>query len=180
MRYLGASGEQEQALGNLVVYGSVLGTALVATLVLSLNSFRLAGLVFFLSLVSVGFSILSLSLLNLPFGFMAILGIVGMMGVVVNDSILIITAIRRDEKACAGDVSALIQVMFENSRHVLVTSITTVAGFLPLYLSGGEFWPPTAVTVSAGVAGSTFLAMFFIPCGYLVLSRSFGKFVVQP
>lgn len=180
MRYLGASGEQEQAIGNLVVYGSVLGTALVATLVLSLNSFRLAGLVFFLSLVSVGFSILSLAVLNLPFGFMAILGIVGMMGVVVNDSILIITAIRRDEKACTGDVGALIQVMFENSRHVLVTSITTVAGFLPLYLSGGEFWPPTAVTVSAGVAGSTFLAMFFIPCGYLVLSRTFGKFSVQP
>ncbi|MCU0719547.1 MAG: efflux RND transporter permease subunit [Pirellula sp.] len=179
MKYLGASGEQQQALGNLVVYGSVLATALVATLVLSLNSFRLAGLVFYLSLMSVGFSVLSLSVLNLPFGFMAILGIVGMMGVVVNDSILIISAIRRDHKACSGDIHALIQVMFENSRHVLVTSITTVAGFLPLYLNGGDFWPPTAVCVSAGVAGSTFMALFFIPCGYVVLSRLFGKFSPQ-
>ena len=179
MKYLGASGEQQQALGNLVVYGSVLATALVATLVLSLNSFRLAGLVFYLSLMCVGFSLLALSTLEIPFGFMGILGIVGMMGVVVNDSILIISAIRRDHKACSGDVNALIQVMFDNSRHVLVTSITTVAGFLPLYLSGGDFWPPTAVCVSAGVAGSTFMALFFIPCGYLVLSRTFGKFSPQ-
>lgn len=176
LKYLGASGEQQQALGNLVVYGSVLATALVATLVISLNSFRLASLVGMLSMLSVGFSLLALTLLRIPFGFMAILGIVGMMGVVVNDSILIISAIRRDAKACTGDVSSLIQVMFENSRHVIVTSITTVAGFLPLYLSGGDFWPPTAVCVAAGVVGSTFLALFFLPCVYVILSRTFGRF----
>ncbi|XZE18091.1 efflux RND transporter permease subunit [Pirellulaceae bacterium SH449] len=180
LKYLGAAGEQQQALGNLVVYGSILATALVATLVLSLNSFRLASLVGILSLLSVGFSLLALTALKIPFGFMAILGIVGMMGVVVNDSILIISAIRRDAKACAGEIAAMIQVMFENSRHVVVTSVTTVAGFLPLYLSGGDFWPPTAVCVAAGVVGSTFLALFFLPCGYVTLSRTFGKFSPLP
>lgn len=171
VQYLGAAGEQQQALGNLTVYATVMGAALVATLVLSLNSFRMAGLVGMVSLLSVGYSLMSLGLLNLPFGFMAIIGIVGMLGVAVNDSILIVTSIALDSKGSRGDKKQIIEILVENSRHVLVTSITTIAGFLPLYLSGGDFWPPTAVCVSMGVAGSTFLALFFVPCAFIVLNR---------
>lgn len=171
IQLLGAAGEQQQALGNLTVYATVMGAALVATLVVSLNSFRMAALVGLVSLLSVGYSIVSLAWLELPFGFMAIIGIVGMLGVAVNDSILMVTSFMLDQAAKSGNKQQIIEIAVENSRHILVTSITTIAGFLPLYMSGGEFWPPTAICVSMGVAGSTFLALFFVPCGYWVLNN---------
>lgn len=171
IQFLGEAGEQQQALGNLFVFASILSSALIATLVLSLNSFRMAMLVASVSLLSVGYSLGSLALLKLPFGFMAIIGVVGMLGVAVNDSILIVTSLSADPAASTGNKHRVIEILVENSRHVLVTSITTIAGFLPLVLSGGDFWPPTAVAVSMGVAGSTLLALLFVPCAYLVLRR---------
>jgi len=171
IEYKGAAGEQEAAIGNLMSYSVILGVAFVATLVLSTNSFRLAFLVCLIALTSVGFSVGALWLAGLPFGFMAILGTVAMKGVAVNDSLCILAAIQADERARLGSVARMIEVIFENSRHVFLTSISTLAGFLPLYLAGGEFWPPLAICISAGVLGATFQALFMVPCGYLVLYR---------
>lgn len=171
MTFLGSAGEQEQAVGNLAVYAVIMATSLVAVLVLSLNSFRLAMLVGIICLLSCGFSLLSLSWLDLPFGFMAIVGLVGMLGVAVNDSMLLLKCISLDIEARQGDRHRIVEVMADNSRHVVVTSITTIAGFFPLYWSGGDFWPPTAVCVAMGVLGSTILALFFVPCCYLLLLR---------
>lgn len=171
LKFKGAAGEQEEAVGNLLVYAIILGVAFVATLVLSTNSFRLAFLVCLIALMSVGFSIGALWLAGLPFGFMAILGTVAMKGVAVNDSLCILAAIQADERARLGSVSRMVEVIFENSRHVFLTTISTLAGFLPLYLAGGEFWPPLAICISAGVLGATFQALFMIPCGYLALHR---------
>lgn len=171
IEYKGAAGEQEAAIGNLMSYSVILGVAFVATLVLSTNSFRLAFLVCLIALTSVGFSVGALWLAGLPFGFMAILGTVAMKGVAVNDSLCILAAIQADERARLGSVARMIEVIFENSRHVFLTSISTLAGFLPLYLAGGEFWPPLAICISAGVLGATFQALFMVPCGYLALYR---------
>jgi multidrug efflux pump subunit AcrB len=171
LKYKGAAGEQEAAIGNLMAYAVILGVAFVATLVLSTNSFRLASLVCLIAFTSVGFSIGALWIAGLPFGFMAILGTVAMKGVAVNDSLCILAAIQADERARLGSVARMIEVIFENSRHVFLTSISTLAGFLPLYLAGGEFWPPLAICISAGVLGATFQALFMVPCGYLALYR---------
>ncbi len=171
IKFKGAAGEQETAVGNLMAYVVILGAATIATLVLSTNSFRLAFLVCLIAVTSVGFSIGALWLVGLPFGFMAILGTVAMKGVAINDSLCILAAIQADERARLGSVSCMIEVIFENSRHVFLTSISTLAGFLPLYLAGGDFWPPLAICISAGVMGATFQAMFMVPCGYLALYR---------
>jgi multidrug efflux pump subunit AcrB len=171
IKFKGAAGEQETAIGNLMAYVVILGAATIATLVLSTNSFRLAFLVCLIALTSVGFSIGALWLVGLPFGFMAILGTVAMKGVAINDSLCILAAIQADERARLGSVSSIIEVIFENSRHVFLTSTSTLAGFLPLYLAGGDFWPPLAICIAAGVMGATFQSMFMVPCGYLVLYR---------
>jgi multidrug efflux pump subunit AcrB len=52
---------------------------------------------------------------------------------------------------------------------VVATSLTTIAGFLPLIVGGGGFWPPLAVTIAGGIAGATLLALYFVPCLYLLL-----------
>ncbi len=171
MKFGGAAGEQEAALGNLMTYAVLMGTALVATLVLSINSFRLAALLGVVAFLSVGFSLAALWFSGLPFGFMAIVGSVGMLGVVVNDSLLVLASIQADQRARIGSRLRIVEVVVDNARHVMLTTVSTVAGFLPLYLAGGDFWPPVAICVSSGVLGATYLALFFIPCGYLTLAR---------
>ena len=109
-----------------------------------------------------------------PFGFMAIIGTMGLVGVAINDSIVVLAAIQEDEAAKNGNETVILEVVLRASRHVVATSLTTIAGFLPLIIAGGGFWPPLAVTIAGGVGGATILALVFVPSCYLILmKRSF-------
>jgi len=100
---------------------------------------------------------------------MAIVGTMGLVGVAINDSIVVVAAIREDAAARAGDREAIREVVVRSSRHVVATSLTTIAGFMPLIVAGGGFWPPLAVAVAGGVGGATVLALFSVPAAYLML-----------
>ena len=102
---------------------------------------------------------------------MAIVGTMGLIGVAINDSIVVLAALRKDERARAGDVDATLHVVSGATRHVLSTSLTTMAGFTPLLLAGGGFWPPLAVAIGGGVAGATLLALTFVPAASILLAR---------
>ena len=104
-----------------------------------------------------------------PFGFMAIVGTMGLIGVAINDTIVVLAAIRDDELAKAGDAEAMTGVVVRSTRHVLATTLTTIAGFIPLLVQGGGFWPPLATAIAGGVAGATVLALVFGPASYLLL-----------
>ena len=98
----------------------------------------------------------------------------GLVGVAINDSIVVLAAIQEDDLAKNGDVDAMREVVVRATRHVVATSLTTIAGFLPLIVAGGGFWPPMAVTIAGGVGGATILALIFVPACYLLLmQRSF-------
>ena len=88
----------------------------------------------------------------------------GLVGVAVNDSIVVLAALRENQQVRAGDREAVVQVVTHCTRHVISTSLTTVAGFLPLILAGGSFWPPLAVSIAwrrSGInpAGALFYAL---------------------
>ncbi len=180
IKYKGAAGEQETAIGNLMAYAVILGTAFVATLVLSTNSFRLAFLVCLIAVTSIGFSLIALWVAGLPLGFMAIIGIIGMKGVAVNDSLCVLAAIQADERARLGSISRMIDVVVDNARHVILTTVSTLAGFLPLYLAGGEFWPPSPFASPTVCSGRRFkryswslaATSLFIAFPFLLQSRS--------
>ncbi|MEM1304528.1 MAG: hypothetical protein AAGG46_06510, partial [Planctomycetota bacterium] len=72
-------------------------------------------------------------------------------------------------RARTGDPAAVRDVVVKASRHVFSTTLTTVAGFLPLLLGGGGFWPPLAATIAGGVTGATLLALSFVPAAYVLL-----------
>ena len=55
-------------------------------------------------------------------------------------------------------------------RHVVSTTLTTAAGFAPLVLAGGAFWPPVAVAIGGGVLGATLLALTFVPASFALLT----------
>jgi len=171
MRWEGESGQRDDAVDNLMQSVSVLLVLMVTTLVLSLGSFRLAGIVGVVGVASVGLGLGALWLFGYPFGFMAIVGTMGLIGVAINDAIVVMAALKGDPRARQGDREAVRDVVFGATRHVVSTTLTTVAGFTPLLVSGGGFWPPLAVAIAGGVVGTTLLALTFVPSAFVVVHR---------
>lgn len=172
MEFGGESAERDEAIGKLAGSVGVLAVLMVATLVLSFGSFRMAGIIGVVAALSGGLGLGSLWLFGYPFGFMAIIGTMGLVGVAINDSIVVLAALRDDEAALARNHQAIREVVVRSSRHVLATTVTTIAGFLPLILEGGGFWPPLAITIAGGVVGATLLALVFVPSAFLLVGRA--------
>ena len=171
-------GEQEQrndALGGLISTVGVLIILMIATLVLSLGSFLLAGVIGIVAIASFGLGLFSIWLFGYPFGFNPIIGSIGLIGVAVNDSIVVLSAISNHPIAKTGNPKAIRTVVLHSTRHVLTTTLTTAIGFVPLLVSGGEFWPPLAVAIAGGVVGATLLALYFVPAAYYLIKSGFGK-----
>lgn len=121
------------------------------------------------------------------FSFFAILGVVGMSGVVVNDSLVLVNHInqlrRKDPSAKTLDLVA--QGASDRLRAILMTTLTTVAGLLPLaYGIGGSdiYMGPMALALGYGILFATPLTLILIPCLYMVgddLRRVFSRIPKQ-
>lgn len=159
----GEAAERDEAVGNLLSSAGVLMVLMLATLVLSFQSFRYAVAIGVVAVLSAGLSLLALRVFGHPFGFMAIVGTMGLIGVAINDAIVVLASLVHDEEAHTGDPDAITRVVLRASRHVVSTTLTTMAGFVPLLLAGGEFWPPLAIAIAGGVGGATLLAVTWIP-----------------
>ncbi|MEM6751602.1 MAG: efflux RND transporter permease subunit [Cyanobacteria bacterium P01_E01_bin.35] len=171
MEFGGESAKRNEAVGNLISTVGVLLVLMLAILVLSFSSFKSAAIIAMVGICSIGLGLFSLWIFGYPLGFMAILGTIGLIGVAINDSIVILAALQADSQASKSECRAIRSVVVRSTRHILTTTITTVAGFIPLLLNGGEFWPPLAICVAGGVSGATLLALFFVPCAYLLMVR---------
>ncbi|MEM7756805.1 MAG: efflux RND transporter permease subunit [Cyanobacteria bacterium P01_A01_bin.40] len=168
----GEAEQKDNALGGLFSVIGVLVVLMIATLVMSLGSFRLAIIIGVVAVAAIGLGLFAIWLFGYPFGFNPIIGTVGLIGVAINDSIVVIAAIQKHPSAKSGDLQAIQQVVLNSTRHVVATTITTAVGFVPLLLGGGEFWPPLAVAIAGGVIGATLLALYFVPAAYILVSRS--------
>ncbi len=169
LTYGGESAKRDEAVGNLIASTGVLLVLMIATLVMSFRSFRVAAIVGFVGMLSAGLGMGSLWVFGYPFGFTAIIGTMGLLGVAINDTIVVLAAILNDPGARSGDRLAMRNVVNHSTRHIISTSLTTIAGFTPLILAGGGFWPPTAVAIAGGVGGATLLALILAPSAYLLL-----------
>ncbi len=165
----GEASERDAAVGRLLANVSMLLAGMLAALVLALASFRLTGLIGMVAGLSIGLGMGALWLFGYPFGFMAIIGTMGLVGIAINDSIVVVAALTDDPQASQGEVAAIVHRVLEVTRHVLATTATTVVGFLPLLLGGGDFWPPLAVCIGAGVAGATLISLTFVPAAFRLL-----------
>ncbi|MEO1763774.1 MAG: efflux RND transporter permease subunit [Cyanobacteria bacterium J06629_18] len=165
----GEQAESGEATGNLMSTVGLLGLIMVITLVLSLGSFRMAGIVFAVGIGSVGLALFALWAFGSVFGFMAIVGTMGLIGIAINGAIIILSAFNEDEGAKSGDVKAVREVVVKATRHVLTTTITTMVGFIPLISDGDPFWLPLAIAIAGGIGGSPLLALYFTPAAYLLV-----------
>ncbi|MEM7234742.1 MAG: efflux RND transporter permease subunit, partial [Planctomycetota bacterium] len=168
----GAIEQDSEATGNLLTYVPILATIMISTLVLTFRSVQLAIVLGLIAGLSVGLGLLSTWLASFPVSFNTFLGMLGLMGVALNDSIVVIAAIRANDRAREGEISAIVSEVSRCTRHVLSTTLTTIGGFLPLLVVvGGKFWPSLAIVLVGGIGGATILALLFVPAVYVLLNR---------
>lgn len=168
----GSVAEESEAVGNLAIYAPVLITLMLTTLVLAFRSFALAALLVSVALLCVGVGLIGTWLMSFPFSFNTILASLGLVGIALNDSIVVLAAIRAQPDARRGETEAVFQAARSTSRHVLSTTLTTMGGFLPLLLLvGGDFWPSLAIVLVVGVAGASSLALVYVPAMYILAQR---------
>lgn len=168
----GEAAERANAITNLLSHAPLLGLMMLGALVLALGSFRLTAVIGSVGLLSIGIGCGSLWLFGFPFGFTAIVGTVGLVGVAINDSIVVLTALKDNPQARTGDAGAIVETVVECTRHVLCTTFTTMFGFVPLVVWGGDFWPPLAIVIGSGIVGATLLAITYMPSLFVCWAES--------
>ena len=115
----------------------------------------------------------------LPLSFLGMIGMIGLSGVVINDSIVLVDFINNAKKKGMSSKEACIYAGGRRFRAVWMTTITTVVGLLPLvYGVGGRdlFLEPAALAMSYGLIFGTILILFFVPCLYLIRDDFFWIF----
>jgi multidrug efflux pump subunit AcrB len=171
LEFGGEAEERGTAIANLLSTVGVLGVLMTATLVLTFNSFALAGCIGIIALLSVGLGLLALWISGYPFGFTAILGTIGLIGIAVNEATVVLAALQADPRASLGDRSAVQEVVVHSTRHMIATTITDTAGFTPLLFDPTGFWNPLAIIIAGGLGGVTLLSLYFVPSVFLLLVR---------
>jgi multidrug efflux pump subunit AcrB len=167
----GVAEESAESMGNIVSVFVFFALAMTAVVILSLNSFRQAGLIGLVAILSFGLALLGLRIFGYPFGYMALIGALGMMGLAINGAIIVLSALKASPEASSGETEAVVNVVMDASRHIISTTLTTIGGFIPLIVNGGKFWPPLATAIAGGVAGSAIIALYLIPASYAAIQR---------
>ncbi|HBE68678.1 MAG TPA: acriflavine resistance protein B [Planctomycetaceae bacterium] len=163
LQFGGEASKRSEAVGQLTSRVTLLVAAAAFVLVLSLRSYRNSLVVVLVAVASCGVSFMTLFLSGFPLGFTAIVGLMGMVGVAINDSMVVLAELRTDPTAKTGDLNSVVQVIMRSSRHVLSTTLTVGCSFIPMIVSGGTFWPPMAMVIVGGVFGATAMALIWIP-----------------
>lgn len=128
-----------------------------------------------LSLIGVAFALL---VSRTPLSSIVYLGIIMLGGIAVNNGIVLIDFINTLRQQGVSGYEAVMQASRTRLRPILMTSLTTILGLLPLALGmgeGAELQAPLAITVIGGLTSATFLTLVFIPSLYLVVVERFGK-----
>lgn len=171
----GESAKRNEAVGNLLSNVMLVVTLLLATVVLSFNSFRLTAIILFSALQSAGLGLLAVFVFGYPFGFPVIIGLLGLMGLAINAAIVILAELEDIPSARLGDKETIISTVSSCGRHISSTTITTVGGFIPLIIAGGGFWPPFAIAIAGGTLLTTLLSLVWVPTMYLLLMKKREK-----
>ena len=139
-------------------------------LVFALNSFRETALILSVAFLSMGLSFVGLIVGFQNFGFIATIGAIGLIGLSINDSIIVLSHIKERARKSLMTKSDLIEVVIRSTRHIITTSLTTLGGFVPLIFAS-IFFRPLAWAMSVGVLGATLTALLYIPAMYIWMKK---------
>jgi HAE1 family hydrophobic/amphiphilic exporter-1 len=113
----------------------------------------------------------------------ALIGLIMLAGIVVNNAIVLLDAINQARERGLDKVAAIIEAGRTRLRPILITSVSTVLGLLPMAIGlgeGAEIRRPMAITVIGGILVATFLTLVIIPVVYAALDRKTYERVTSP
>lgn len=130
--------------------------------------------------LAMGGALVALWLSSTPLSAPVFLGVVLLIGIVVNNAILLVEYIEQGRARGLDDEAAVVDAASVRLRPILMTSLTTVVGMLPLAIgldAGGLLMQPLAVAVVGGLLSSMLLTLLVVPCLYLVAQPAAQRLV---
>lgn len=175
---------QQQAFKELILI-LVFGVLLVFSILLfEFRSFRTSTVILLGTVLSVSGVFLMLWIVRIPLDISAFMGMIMIVGVVVNNGILLIDYAEKYLREKTTDVKeALLMAGRVRMRPILMTTLATIFGFLPLALAmgeGSEMLQPLAISMIGGMTVSMFLSLLLIPGLYWLVNRGKGKTFQSP
>ena len=170
MRWLGDGELQEDAMKNLFKYIPITIFIILAILLLLFNSWKKVLLILIcFPFVFCGI-VAALLLSNQPMTFMAIIGMLGLVGMMVKNSIVLVDEINRLQvEEGAEPYKAVVEATVSRVRPVLMASLTTIVGMIPLI--GDPMYSSMAITIMGGLTFGTIITLILLPIFYVVLFR---------
>jgi len=142
---------------------------IVILLVGQFNSFRKGGIVLAtIPLILIG-GTLGLIVMGAPYGFMVLLGFFSLAGILINNGIVLIDRIQTEEQAGHEPLDAVVTACLARLRPILMTTLTTVLGLVPLILFGGALFYGMASVIAFGLVVGTIFTLGFVPVLYTLL-----------
>jgi multidrug efflux pump subunit AcrB len=160
--------EQQKSFGDMVVVLIISIIAIFVALVLQFRNAIKPLIVFAAIPFGAVASLIGLLVMGAPFGFMAFLGIISLIGVIVSHVIVLFDFIEEQHEHGAPLLEALLDAGILRLRPVLVTVGATVLGLIPLALHGGPLWEPLCYVQIAGLSAATVVTLVLVPVIYAV------------
>jgi multidrug efflux pump len=166
----GAVEESAKANASLFAVFPYMSIAMLMILMVQLQSFRQLFLVLITAPFGVVGATVGLLLTGQPFGFVALLGLIALAGMIMRNTIILVDQIERDAKVVdTTQMEAIVGATIRRARPVALTAVAAILAMIPL--STSSFWAPMAITIMAGLFFATFLTLFFVPALYALLYR---------
>jgi multidrug efflux pump subunit AcrB len=160
------AGKANAALGK--IFPAMIAATLIV-IMLQVRSFSTMAMVLLTAPLGVVGVVPALLAFNQPFGFNAILGLIGLAGILMRNTLILTEQIKENRAAGLDDYHAVIEATVQRTRPVILTALAAVLAFVPLTYS--VFWGSMAYTLIGGTAVGTVLILLFLPALYAAWFR---------
>jgi multidrug efflux pump subunit AcrB len=160
----GSVEESAKANKALVLLFPVMILATLALIMIQVRSFSAMFMTFATGPLGLVGAVPTLLLFNQAFGFNAILGLIGLSGILIRNTLILVDQIQHDKAAGLSDYEAIIESTVRRARPVVLTAVAAMLAFIPLTHS--SFWGSLAYVLIGGVGAGTVLTLLFLPALY--------------
>ena len=165
----GTAEESSKGQGSIFANVPLMLFITFTLLMLQLQSFSRALLVFLTGPMGVAGVAMALLALNRPFGFVALLGVIALMGMIMRNSVILIDQIEQDRARGMPAWEAVVGAAVRRFRPIVLTAAAAVLAMIPL--SRSDFWGPMAVAIMGGLIVATLLTLLALPAMYAAWFR---------
>lgn len=161
--------ESQKANAALLQVFPLMIAAMLIVIILQVRSLSTMTMVMLTAPLGLAGVVPTLLLFNQPFGFNAILGLIGLAGILMRNTLILTEQIKENKAAGLDDYHAVIEATVQRTRPVILTALAAVLAFIPLTHS--VFWGSMAYTLIGGTAAGTVMILLFLPALYAVWFR---------